>query len=133
MKSTLEYIEEAKKKLGISSDNELAKRIGVNRAAVSQWKHGKSTMDVYACFQIAEILGIDPVEIITAANLEREKKEERRRYWEKFSRMRGWAAMLILGVISVIYSTPGAGNINGKKYTLCEYPSASARWKSHHP
>ncbi len=121
MKTTIEYLEEAKKKLGITSDYEFAKRVGLKKQSLSRYRKKQGVMDDLACVKIAEILGVDPLEIITAANMEREKKEERRRYWEKFSRRMGWVAVVIIAVFSAGYGQKGGGDIRANEYTLCEH------------
>ncbi len=103
MKKTITYLDDAMEKLGLENDNQIATWLGVTRASVCHWRKGKSILDDYSCLKIADVLGIDPMEIITAANIEREKKEQKRKVWEEFSRRRGWAAVLFIFVISNSY------------------------------
>jgi len=83
MKKTTDYIEEAKIKLDIQSDYGLAKWLGITDSAISHYKTGKRTIDDYTAARIAEALEIDPMEVIAAANAEREKDEKRREFWRK--------------------------------------------------
>jgi transcriptional regulator with XRE-family HTH domain len=83
MKSTTEYLDEAKKRAGIESDYALAKRLGVTKAAISNYRQGISKMDDYTAAQIADLLEVDPLEVIAAANAEREKDEKKKDYWRK--------------------------------------------------
>jgi len=86
VKKTTEYLEESKKLLGISSDYALAKWLEVTDGAMSHYKTGRRTIDDYTAARIADALGINPMEIIAAANAERaerEKDEKRREYWRK--------------------------------------------------
>lgn len=97
MKTTLEYLDEAKLKLGITSDNQLALHLGLTRASISDYRHKRSTMDPYTATQIAIILDIDPMLVIATANIEREKDGKRREFWENFSkRISGIAAAVLL-------------------------------------
>lgn len=83
MKTTLDYIKEAKAALGIQSDYALAKWLGITRHAVSGYQTGNRIIDDYTAAKIAEALGIDPLEVIAVANMEREKDEKRQAYWRK--------------------------------------------------
>lgn len=118
MKSTLDYLNSAKKALGIESDYALAKWLGVTKQAVSSYKLGKSIIDDYAAAKIAEALNINALEVIAVANMEREKVSEKREFWRKIAV--GSAALgiaILLADQSVI-----PNNYDGvmtEKYTLC--------------
>lgn len=107
MRNTIFYIDEAKKKLGIESDYGLAKELGLSRAAVSLWRNGKGSMDDYAATRIAEIIGVNPLIVIAAVNVEKEKTEERKEYWKNFyERLGGIAATILLAVNLIMTPTP---------------------------
>lgn len=86
--NTLEYLNAVKKRLGISSDYALAARLGVTRSAVSKFQKGHVFGDDVA-LTVAEILQLNPLVVIAAANAERAKTEEQKARWtglmEKFS------------------------------------------------
>lgn len=87
--NTLEYLDAVKKKLGIESDYALAARLGVTRSAVSTFMRGKGIFGDDVALSVAEILGVNPLVVIAAANAERAKTEEQKARWtglmEKFS------------------------------------------------
>jgi len=87
MKS-LEYLEAVKNRLGITSDYALAAALGVTRSAVSKFQKGAVFGDDVA-LTVAEILEIEPMAVIAAANAERAKTPEQKARWtglmEKFS------------------------------------------------
>lgn len=83
MKQSMDYLDQAKIKLGIESDYSMAKELGLTKQAISNYRNGKTSMDVYAACRIADVLKIDPMEVIAAANAEREKNEDRKSYWAK--------------------------------------------------
>ena len=89
--NSMEYLDKAKEKLGIQSDNGISKHLGITRCAISNYRSGTSKMDDFTAAKIAEILEIDPLIVIAAANAEREKGE-RREYWEKVSKRLGGIA-----------------------------------------
>ena len=102
MKSTIQYLEEAKEKLGLKSDYALAKWMGVTRAAISGYKSGRTTIDDYAAAKIADALGIPDIEVIYAANAERERNEERRDFWQKkLVELGGIAASIIFACVTL--------------------------------
>jgi hypothetical protein len=96
MKSSKDYIEEVKAKLGIESDYALAKWLGVTKQAASNWARGKNGLDDYAAARIAETLEINPLEVIAVANMERDKVSERREFWRRI------AAGAALGVLVLL-------------------------------
>lgn len=107
MKSTIDYMDEAKRKLGIESDYAAAKWMRVNRATISNYRNGKRIIDDYAAAKIAEVLEIPPMEIIAVANVEREKDEEKKEYWKNFyERLGGIAASIFLAVNFLVTPTP---------------------------
>lgn len=112
MKSTLEYLEEAKNAKGIKSDNAFALSIGITRSSISNLKNNRNVMDDFTCIQIAGILGVNPMEIIAAANYEREKVGERKDFWLNFlqqytrSTAAGVVLLASLTGTSLLYSKP---------------------------
>ncbi|MEN2424904.1 hypothetical protein AA0N74_02505 [Chromobacterium vaccinii] len=89
MKTALEYLEEAEEKLGTCSNaSATARALKTTPQAIHNYKSGVSKMDDYHCIRVAQVLGIDPMEIIAAAQEEREKNEEKREFWRDFRRAR---------------------------------------------
>jgi plasmid maintenance system antidote protein VapI len=107
MKKTTDYLDDAKKTLGIDSDYAMAQFLGVTRMAVSSYRAGKRIIDDYAAAKIAGVLGIDPMIVIAAANAEREKTVERKDYWRNFyERLGGMAASVaVAGCIVTAWPT----------------------------
>ena len=96
MKTTIEYLDIAKKMLEIESDYELARQLDLGRSSISGYRKGKNTFDDYTALKIARVLKIDPMEVIAAANAERAKSEEEKKDWENFSKRLGGAAATIV-------------------------------------
>ena len=81
MKTTREYICAIKLRENIESDYAVAKLLGVSRQSVSQYQLGKASFDDLTAVRAAELLGLNPLEVISAANAERAKSEDARRVW----------------------------------------------------
>lgn len=97
---TQDYIEAAKKKSGITSDYGLAKRLGITKQAMSGYATGNRIMDDYTAARLAELLDLEPIEVIAAANAEREKGSARAEFWKRLAGGRqaaGLAGLLICG------------------------------------
>lgn len=76
-------IDEAKTKLGVESDYALAKETGILKQRISAYRNGSQTPDAYACARLAEILRIDPFELLAQVEAATEKNEARRTYWKQ--------------------------------------------------
>ena len=81
--NTLEYLDAVKAKAGITSDYQLAQLLESSTPVISQYRTRKRTMDDYTAARVAELLGIEELEIIAQANAEREKDAKKRAYWEE--------------------------------------------------
>lgn len=97
---TKDYLEEAKRKTGLVSDYALGKRLGITKQAMSGYATGNRIMDDYTAAKLAEVLGINALEVIAAANAEREKDSAKVAFWRRLgssSKGATLAGVLILG------------------------------------
>jgi hypothetical protein len=89
MKTTIEFLDAVKEKLGLSSDYALAKRLGFSLSSVSSYRTGRRVLDDDAALTVALALETHPFNVIAAVNAERAKTPEQRARWsgvmEKFS------------------------------------------------
>ncbi|MFL9711436.1 helix-turn-helix domain-containing protein [Methylobacillus sp. Pita1] len=108
----IEYFDECKKKLGITSNYALAKALDLSESRVSDYYKGRHTPDNYACFKIAETLEIDPAVVIAEISAENEKNEKKREFFKVFRGACGKAAagiILVLGLSFSLLNVPGDG------------------------
>lgn len=84
MRTTVDYLDALKAKLGLPSDYAAAKLLGVSRAACSRYRTGVSTFDDEVAFKVAELLEINPLEVIVSARAERAANEDARSRWESY-------------------------------------------------
>lgn len=88
---TVDYLKQAKRRLGIESDYALAPHLGVTRSSMSKLANGKTTMSDETALKMAEILGIQPAIVLADMHAEREKNPELQAVW------RGLVDKLALG------------------------------------
>ncbi|CAE6822245.1 helix-turn-helix domain-containing protein [Paraburkholderia nemoris] len=116
MKTTVEYLDAVKAKLDLPSDYAAAKALGVTRAAVSRYRNGIGTFDDLTAARVADVLGIEPIEVIAATNYERSTDERARAVWGAIwgKAVGTTVASLLLAVagLSVVPSTKAAESGN---------------------
>jgi transcriptional regulator with XRE-family HTH domain len=93
MKTTIEYLDAVKDKIGISSDYALAKKLGFSLSAVSSYRCGRRVFDDDAALTVAQFLGINPLIVIAESNAERAKTPEMRDRWMDV--IQGFRALLL--------------------------------------
>ncbi|WP_321921049.1 helix-turn-helix domain-containing protein [Burkholderia sp. BCC1998] len=81
MKTTVQWLDAVKARLDLPSDYAAAKALGVTRSAVSAYRNGRSVFDEKTCIRAAELLGIDPLEVIASARVESAKDPLTRSVW----------------------------------------------------
>lgn len=124
MKTTVEYLDAIKVRLDLPSDYAVAKALGLTRAAVSKQRLGHSVFDDTTALRVAEILGVDPMEVISAANAERARDEETRRLWERaWGKVTGATAAVAIAAgigLSAAPSTAKASPVRNDGLVLCQ-------------
>lgn len=66
------------------------------------YKNGERVMDDFACIMVANLLDIDPLEVIVAANMEREIGQERRDFLQDFRMKIGVRTIAGLMVLTML-------------------------------
>ena len=97
--NTVEYLNETKKKLGITSDYALAKALGITKQQVSNYQRLHVKPDEYACTRIAVALGADPAKVIAEIAVEWEKNEKKREFWLNFLSRAASQTVITVGLI----------------------------------
>ncbi len=99
MKTTNDYLDACKSKLGLTSDYQLAKAFEVRQPTISNYRSGRSHFDDSMALKVAGILGLPAAQVMAAAHFERSKAEEERNVWRDiFEKFGGMAAALVLGI-----------------------------------
>lgn len=79
--NTVEYLQQAKRRLGIESDYALAKAMGITRSGMSALSNGKTTMSDETALKMAKILELHPAIVLADMHAEREKDPAIRAVW----------------------------------------------------
>jgi transcriptional regulator with XRE-family HTH domain len=79
-----EYLNACKTKLNVDSNYKLSKKLEIKDSLINYYTNGERLPDVYACFRIAECLGLNPIEIIADIASESEKNPAKRDYFKRF-------------------------------------------------
>ncbi|MBS0356653.1 MAG: helix-turn-helix domain-containing protein [Proteobacteria bacterium] len=101
-------IDEAKKALDVESDYALAKKLDIPNPRISEYRSGKARPDAYACARLAEVLGMDPFELLAQVEAATEKNEGRRAYWTKVAAKMATTSLAVFFVLAVLPETSKA-------------------------
>lgn len=81
MSVTIEFLEAIKAKKSITSDYKLAQMLGATKQTISGYRNGKSNLDDSMALRVANLLEIDPAQVIASAHFERAKRPEEKAVW----------------------------------------------------
>ena len=74
MYKTNELLDMAKAKLEVSSDYALAKKLGITRGAVSNYRQGLNFLSNEVAYNIAKLLWLHPLTVVASVEYERAVK-----------------------------------------------------------
>jgi transcriptional regulator with XRE-family HTH domain len=105
MKS-VKFLESVRATLEKPTDAEVAKALNLSKGAISHYLSGRRVMDNETCIAVALHLGIDPVKIIMAADIDRAERAGQQSLWEVFTRRTSIAASVLAMVLVNLFLTP---------------------------
>jgi len=82
---TKDYLAKVRKKTGFS-DYKISQEYGINQSNLSKYKSGKSSLSERHAWEFANILEIDPAEVVAYTKLEHAKRKddkEKVKFWQK--------------------------------------------------
>ncbi len=94
------YLDEVKKKAGISTDKELADRLGIKNSAVCHLRSGENHPSDETCKKLAGLAG-DPVETVLLLAAESRAPESTRKAWEHI--LKTWAKASGFVLLAVLW------------------------------
>ncbi len=80
-----EWIDYAKKQIGVGSDYAIAKRLGITQSAISRLRAKDSTLRDDTSIKLAYIAGIDPAIVLLDQARERTTNECVRDVWDRLA------------------------------------------------
>ena len=80
MKSLQRYLDDAKQKYGLTSNDQLSKKLGIPPNHVSQWYHRVSHPGDEGVVKLARLLKINPLAIIASVNYQKTATSIKREY-----------------------------------------------------
>lgn len=118
--TTNDYLDAVKMRLSIDSDYRLSKVFGCHTSAISNYRNARSHLCEETAIKVAEILKIDPGQVLADVAAERTKCPAAKAAWEAAARrLSGAAAAVFMSVIIGLGATPHpaqAGSIVAGKY-----------------
>ncbi|WP_346284632.1 DUF3693 domain-containing protein [Zoogloea sp.] len=119
MKTIRHYIDESINAGKIKNLAEISRLTGVARSTVTRWYDGDRTPDDDQAIQLAQALGVDPMEMLAECGAARAKTPETRRTWEQMAaRMAASAAVIAVLAVLVAPDEVYAGVIMGPEVTV---------------
>ncbi|WP_432209999.1 hypothetical protein [Marinobacter alkaliphilus] len=94
--ATKKYLDILRAKYNGCSDYRIAQLLQVSKACVSRWSNGKVGLGDEAAARLADLCGLDAVEVITELHLEKAKSRATRNYYEEVLKRTGTALVLVL-------------------------------------
>jgi DNA-binding XRE family transcriptional regulator len=89
MKTTVQYLDQVKKKKGITSNYALAKQLEMSETGIASLYKGRNAMSIETAIKVGEILGLDSHIIYGDGQVEHAKTPSAKAFWvgisEKFS------------------------------------------------
>jgi hypothetical protein len=104
MDTTQTLLQRCKIELGVESDYALGKALNIPSQTIGRYQRGDRQMDNWACAQIALVLGMDLSAVVAISELEREKNETKRKFWENFYRERFAKLAIVLAFMAGIWT-----------------------------
>jgi hypothetical protein len=100
---TAQYLDLAKKALGIATDYALAKHLGTTTSRIGNWRAGRSLPDALMCERLAKITGIADVRVIADVQAERSSNPEEIELWRRIAKR---VAVAVLPAIAAAIAAP---------------------------
>lgn len=118
MKTMSDYVHEVIEKYGVETQRELAELLGVTDAAISAHMKGRAInfSEARAC-KIAQLLGIDELEVLTCLAMERAKEPEVKKNWERARRKLGSVAAGAMFAVALIGSPTTSNAANSSVFS----------------
>lgn len=103
MKTVRQYLDEAINAGLAKNYAEIADKLEVTRACVSDWKNGKSAPNDEQAIALARLIKKPEIELLAEAAAYRAKTEEARAYWEQIAKYSAtYASVVVIAISSLL-------------------------------
>ena len=110
-----EWIKKVRTALELTSDNQAAQHIGITRSAVSMHKAGKvKALNDGQCMRVAELLGINPAEVIADQHAEATENPALKSVWQNMAKTLSQSAALAITALALLQPMESTS-----QYILC--------------
>lgn len=92
MENIKKLLEETKAKTGVTSNNALARSLGIRRQRVTDYYNGDRVPDNDVCLKIAEVTGKQLADVIAAVQIDISKTETDKERWKAYFKSLGGIA-----------------------------------------
>jgi len=124
MKTTIDFLNDVKKKHNLPSDYALAGKLGLSRAAISKFRVGKDCLGDETACKIAALLDLDPGYVMACIAAERAKKPSVKAAWKHTAEvLYGIAA--VVAVVALLPTVP-LPSYDGFNVALANVPETGA-------
>lgn len=120
MNTTNRYLDRLAAMQDGCSDYRLSLLLGATRQAVSKWRSEQTQLDDKYAMRLAELIRVDPIQVIAEIRAEREVDPDTRKLWRRMATMAekyGHAAGVVLAILAMLASvgfspSPLASDVN---------------------
>lgn len=102
MKKISSYIDEAIDSGVATNSADLARKLGVSRSALSEWRAERSSPNDDQAVKLADLLGKDAGEILAECGAARAKSPETRRAWERIAARMAASSITVCAMVIAI-------------------------------
>lgn len=83
MQTTIDFLDALKARHSLHSDYSVAKKLGVTRTSISNYRSKRSFFDNDTAIRVARLLDIDPGFVVACCHLERAKSDDEKAVWTR--------------------------------------------------
>lgn len=114
-----EILDKSKNTAKASSDAALARSLGVSRASVSNWRHGRNFPDTVQCARLAELSGEPLQKVLGIVGEARALSAEEKRVWRRLAEVAAFAGVMLAGAVMPYPVSAATGGISEQAEPIC--------------
>jgi len=99
-----EYLDAAKARINVTSDYEMAKRLGLDRQSIPAMRKGTRAVPLDVAYKLAITLEIDPAQVVADLEQQREKNPQRLEFWKGFTSRAATVLMVLACTLALSFS-----------------------------